>query len=315
MTEQLPLFASSTEEPVASTPGTPALTAAAPLHTAMRAFGEHMLRVEMTQNTYRSFLGDLSLLERYLGRDTQIGAIGTKDLHTFMDYLRHGRGVPCTAKSYSRRLTTLKVFFGWLSATGVLSGDPAATLVHEPAASPLPAILFDAQVQQALDAARTLAADPQHPDPRPILLLSLVLQTGMKKSECLALQMGHFDLSDPAAPAVYIRYKEPKRRHKERKIALERSFPALLQGYLQVYRPQLAIFPCTGRNLEYVLKRVAQLAGLAQGISFETLRWTCALRDLRSGMEPEHLRRKLGLSQIAWEETLPKIQALAAKPL
>jgi len=75
------------------------------------------------------------------------------------------------------------------------------------------------------------------------------------------------------------------------------------------------LFPCTGRTLEYVLHRVAQLAGLDEGLSFEILRWTCAVRDLTSGYDPEQLRRKLGLSKIAWEETLPKIQALAARPL
>jgi integrase/recombinase XerD len=60
---------------------------------------------------------------------------------------------------------------------------------------------------------------------------------------------------------------------------------------------------------------VAQVAGLPGGISFEMLRWTCAVRDFRSGMEPEQLRRKLGLSQMAWEDTLPKLQALTARPL
>ncbi len=274
-----------------------------------------MQRVRFSQNTIKSFLGDLSFLERYLGSDAEIGAIATGDLRRFMEYLRHGRGVPCTSKSYGRRLTTLKVFFGWLAETNVLGHDPAAPLVHEPAASPLPQVLFDEQVERALEAARRLAADPKNPDPRPLLLLSLILQTGMKKSECLALQHADFDLSDPQAPAVWIRYKDPRRRHKERKLALDPSLPALLRTYVEVYRPRPTLFPCTGRNLEYVLRRIAQLAGLEGGLSFEMLRWTCALRDFKSGMDPDRLRRKLGLSEISWEETLARLQALAANPL
>ncbi|MDI7275771.1 MAG: site-specific integrase, partial [Anaerolineae bacterium] len=190
-----------------------------------------------------------------------------------------------------------------------------AALVHEPAASPLPQVLYEEQVQRAIAAARALFSDAKRPDPRPLFLFSLILQTGMKKSECLALQFSHFDLSDPAAPAVFIRYKDPRRRHKERKIALDPALPALLRAYVEAYRPRLALFPCTGRNLEYVLRRIAQLAGLEGGISFETLRWTCALRDYQSGMEPDRLRRKLGLSEIAWEETRARIEALAARPL
>ena len=313
--EQLPLFDRPEGAPPEEDVPSPGLTPQAPLHTAIAAFGAHMQHVDFTLNTIKSFLGDLSLLERYLGREVEIGTIATEDLRRFMQYLQHGRGVPCTPKSYSRRLTTLKVFFGWLAEAGVLGHDPAAPLVHRPAASPLPQVLFDEQVERALEAARRLAADPKKPDPRPPFLLSLILQTGIKKSECLSLQYGDFDLSDPAAPAVWIRYKDPRRRHKERKIAVASSLPAMLRAYVEAYRPRPTLFPWTGRNLEYVLRHIAQLAGLEGGLSFETLRWTCALRDFRSGMDPDRLRRKLGVSEITWEDTLAKLQALAANPL
>jgi hypothetical protein len=45
------------------------------------------------------------------------------------------------------------------------------------------------------------------------------------------------------------------------------------------------------------------------------LRWTCALRDYQARMEPDRLRRKLGLSQMSWQETEPKIIRLAEPPL
>ncbi len=294
---------------------TPGLTERSTLRACMEGFRAHMLRVDFSENTIKSFLGDLSLLERYVGAETSIGAIGTQDLRDFMEYLRHGRGVPCTPKSYGRRLTALKVFFAWLAEANIRPSDPAAALVHEPANSPLPAVLYGEQIERARAAAEAMAGNARNPDPRPAALLNLLLQTGMKKSECLSLHEGHFDFSDPAAPAVWIRYKDPRRRHKERKIALEPSFPPLLRRYLAAYRPQLTVFPCTGRNLEYVLHRVAQAADLSGGISFEMLRWTCAVRDFRAGMEPEHLRKKLGLSEIAWGDTLPRIQALAANAL
>jgi integrase/recombinase XerD len=67
--------------------------------------------------------------------------------------------------------------------------------------------------------------------------------------------------------------------------------------------------------LEYVLRDTAHLAGLHDGVSFEMLRWTCAVRDFRSGMDPEHLRKKLGLSKISWYETLEKLKKLAEPAL
>lgn len=313
--EQLALFPDLPEQPAQPTAGQPQISAHSSLRSAVRAFADHMQRVDFAENTVKSFLGDLSFLERYLGHEVEIDTIATKDLRAFMEYLQHGRGVPCTPKTYARRMTALKVFFGWLASAGVLAQDPAANLVHKPAASPLPGILSDEQVERAQDGCRALLSDAKSPDTRPQLLFNLLLETGMKKSECLALQVSHFDFSDPLAPAVSIRYKDPRRHHKERRLALGRSLPAMLRLYVAAYKPRETLFPCTGRNLEYVLHKVAQVADLPGGISFETLRWTCAVRDFRAGMEPELLRRKLGLSQIAWEDTLPKLQALAANPL
>ena len=313
MDQQLPLLPDPSDKPTPE-PKAP-LSPSATLSQACAAFAEHMQHADFAVNTIKSFSGDLSLLQRFLGSARAIGDVSADDLRAFMEHLRHGRGVPCSPKSYGRRLTAVKVFFAWLASASVLPDDPAAGLVHLPAPTASPIALTQEQIQRTLDAARALERSGKAPDPRPLLLVSLLLQTGMKKGECLGLQVGHFDLSDPQQPSVYIRYREPRYRHKERRLALDASLPGLLQRYIAAYRPVGALFPCTGRNLEYVLHRVAQLAGLDEGLSFDTLRWTCALRDLRSGCDPEHLRRKLGLSRIAWEETFRKLQALAAKPL
>jgi integrase/recombinase XerD len=48
-------------------------------------------------------------------------------------------------------------------------------------------------------------------------------------------------------------------------------------------------------------------------IGFETLRWTCAVRDFRNGMPEEQLRQKLGLSKISWRETSAKIYELTGR--
>ena len=56
--------------------------------------------------------------------------IATADLNKFLDYLLHERGVPCSPKSYARRVTTLKVLFKWLHKSGVLASDPAAPVIQ-----------------------------------------------------------------------------------------------------------------------------------------------------------------------------------------
>jgi site-specific recombinase XerD len=309
--EQLPLFPSDPGQAVARRAD---VTAHSSLSITMERFRDHMIQQEYTENTVKSFLGDLRLLKRFLNGDPPVGQISARDLEGFLHWLQHERGTPCSPKSYARRLTTLKVFFAWLADLGVLRADPAAPLVHKPVHTPLPSILYDDQVDQVLAVTRQLVA-AEKPDPRPHLLVSLLLHTGIKKQECMAIKLSHIDTSHPDGPAVHIRYDKPRMQYKERRLRLPRDWARTLAAYRTVYEPQEFLFPCTARNLEYVLADVAKLAGLPGGLSFEMLRWTCAVRDYQARMDPERLRRKLGLSEMSWRETEPKLVRLAEPPL
>jgi site-specific recombinase XerD len=297
------------------------LTAATPLHLALGEFREYMARRDLAENTIKSFLYDLNFLCHFVGKNRAIGSIATKDLNDFIAWLLHGRGVPCNIKSLARRITALKVFFAWLADSRVIPLDPAAPIIHQPVSTPLPDILYNDQVEQLLATTNMLRhGDPQgaggrKPDARPHLLVTLLLATGIKKGECMALVLNHLDFSDAAAPAVWIRYSNARYRLKERKLQLVPDWPRVLEEYKAQYAVSDKLFPCTARNLEYVLRDVSLLAGLPKQVSFEMLRWTCAVRDHKSGMSAEQLRQKLGLSKITWEETGEKITRLAAPPL
>jgi integrase/recombinase XerD len=297
--------------PVASIPGE--LDATSSLAAAASAFHGHMVRQGFSDNTIKAFQADLRLYMKYAGANRAIGDIGQADLDQFLTWMRADRGVPCSPKTFARRMTTLKVFFGWLEASGAIPSDPAAPLVHQHPTTPLPGILYDDQVGALLGATRDLLWAPR-PDARPYLLINLLLQTGIKKSECMEIRPEHIDFSNPQAPVLYIRYEDPRKTLKERKLALGPQFAAVYRQYLREYNPKDRLFECTARNLEYVLEDAAKLAGVP-GASFEQIRWTCAVRDYRNGMPAEQLRQKLGLSHISWRETLPKIQRLARPAL
>ncbi|HSJ52489.1 MAG TPA: phage integrase N-terminal SAM-like domain-containing protein [Anaerolineae bacterium] len=311
--EQLPLFPGDGSQEVRP-PAAAGLDENSPLSAAMERFRQHMQQQEFAENTVKSFLFDLGILARYLKGDPGVGQIGTHDLERFLHWLQHERGKPCSPKSYARRLTTLKVFFAWLAGLGAIPADPAAPLAHKPASAPLPRILDDEQVEQVLAVTRRLAIADE-PDARPHLLVTLLLHTGIKKQECMALKLADISTSDAEGPSIRIRYDRPRMEYKERRLRLPLGWSRTLQQYRRLYEPQEFLFPCTARNLEYVLADVAQQAGLPAGLSFEMLRWTCAVRDHKARMEPDHLRRKLGLSQMSWQETEPKLVRLAEPPL
>ena len=292
------------------------LTSEASLQAALSTFERHMEDKGLSINTVKAFASDVRLLGRYLGIGTPIGEIGTKNLNDFLHWLTHERGVPCSPKSYARRVTTLKVFFSWLHESGVLPANPADAVIQQSVSSPLPEAPHFADVDKALAVAQEWRAGgkDRKPDARPYLLLSLLLQTGIKKGEAMAIVPNHIDDSDKSHPVLYVRYANPNLRYKERKLPLEGEWLGVLDEYLQQYQPSDTLFTCTARNLEYILHDVGDAAGLRPGVlSFENLRWASALQDWRSEVEPDDIRQKLGLSKIAWRETKSKLRRLAER--
>ena len=149
------------------------------------------------------------------------------------------------------------------------------------------------------------------PDARPHLLLTLLLQTGIKKGEAMSIVPSHIDRDNEDGPILFIRYANPRMKYKERKIPLDPNWLNVFDAYLSQYNPPDTLFTCTARNLEYVLRDVGDLAGLERGLlSFENLRWVSALQDYKTQVMPDDIRQKLGLSKITWRETKSKLDKL-----
>jgi len=199
--------------------GLAALTPSTSLLKAAQAFEVYMRNEEYSEHTIRSFRSDLRLLGNYLGHDRPIGQIATADLNRFLRYLLNERGVPCSPKSYARRVTTLKVFFKWLHKGGVLPEDPATPVIQRSVSPPLPEILSEDEIARVLAVTHELWMGDK-PDPRPHLLICLLLDTAMKKAECMGIRLEHIERHAPDGPFVQIRYDNPTKKTKERKLSL-----------------------------------------------------------------------------------------------
>jgi site-specific recombinase XerD len=298
---QLPLFPTGSEH---------ALTRHSPLAAAIAPFLEHLRQEGCSPHTIKAFASDMRLVLEFFGDDMVLDEFTTTRLNRFMAWIESGRGVPCSRKSYARRVTTLKVFFKFLKHEGALPDDPAAALLQRSGAAPLQPILSDEEINHLLAHTAFLRLG-EKPDARPDLLLRLLLDTGIKKSECMELTPDDIVHESPARPVLVVRHKKPSTVYKERKIPLDPDWLAVLDEYMDQYRPPDAIFDCTARNLEYILHDAATAAGVEGKVSFEILRWTSAVRDYRRGVDLEELREKMGLSRISWRETSEKIVRLA----
>ncbi len=285
------------------------LTGRTRIDKAIAPFLDYLIAEGKSDNTLKSFRSDMNLVVEFLGADTSLETISTERLNQFLIWLEFGRGIPCSRKSYARRVTTLKVFFKWLHDVKVTRTDPADRLVQRSGPAPLQPVLNPDEVLQLLATGQQVRYGKK-PDPRPLLIAQLLIETGIKKSETVALEREHVDHdSDP--PTLIISYHR-QNIFKERRLPVSQEWVQLLDEYLAQYKPKDGrIFDCTARNLEYVLTDLAKLSGVETKVSFETLRWTYGVHNYLAGMDMDDLRESMGLSEISWRETGQKIVKLA----
>lgn len=260
--------------------------------------------------TIKAFIADLNLLDTYLPSDAALGEIELQDLEKFSDWLENERGVPCSPKSLSRRITSVKSFFRWLQKGGVLLIDPAENLVQRSVTSPLPKVMTQSEVADALETANTFRS-AHLPDARPYTLLKLLMETGIKKGECQSIGLNHLSVEDPENAYVFIRYTNPRYRYKERKIPLSKEWVEAFNEYAAQYEPEERLFPWTARRMEYILQDITEAAEFENRISFDMCRWTSVLLDMVNGCESEKIRQKLGISKIQFREVQRKLRSLA----
>lgn len=283
-----------------------------PLQPAIKSWEVFLADQGRSPYTIKAFLGDMSLFAGFFSPEIGVGAISTQEINRFLNWLQKERNIPCSPKSLARRITSIKAFFRWLAQSGRIPADPAEKVVQQSVISPLPEVLTDEERDKLIQAA-LLKRNGQKPDARPYTLLMLLLTTGIKKGECLALNLNHIDLENPSGKVLFIRYANSGNRYKERKIELSDDWVDAYQEYLQQYKPADQVFPWSPRRLEYLLEDLGKESGLIKHLSFDMCRWTCVLNDWKSGEDREKIRQKLGISKIQWREVGLKLRQLAGE--
>jgi integrase/recombinase XerD len=297
---------------MADTLGFSRLSSDSTLIQAIHAWEIYLKDQGRSIHTIKSFSGDLELLASFVGSGQRLAQVTTNNINDFLHWLQKERAVPCSPKSLARRVTAVKSFFRWLASSAVLSIDPAESVIQHSVISPAPEVLSVEEQSAVLSAALKLS-EQKRPDARPFVLYVLLITTGIKKGECLAISLNHIDLNAPQGPILFVRYSSPANRYKERKLQLTDDWVAKFREYLEQYTPFDKLFPWSPRRLEYLLEDLGDQAGIHKHLSFDMCRWTSALNDWREGIEPDTIRQKIGVSKIQWRELSLKLKNLAGQ--
>ena len=264
-----------------------------------------------TEHTIKAFIGDLRLLAEFTGAALPLADLDNSQLLDFLNWMENERGVPCSRKTYARRVTAIKVYCKWLLAIEALAEDPAESIRQRSGPAPLSDVLTDAQASLCLQAADQ-ATKGAALDYRPAFLFRLLLHTGLKKAECGRLRLRDIDYGGGDRATIFVRQRA-RNVYKERRIELDAETASLLERYRRQYGIDDRLFDCTTRNLEYILTDIGERAAMPFKLSFEVMRWTMAARDYLAGADEGRIREKMGLSRISWYETGDKVRRLAAQ--
>lgn len=300
--------------PVATVPDRP-LAATSSLALAAHWFDQELTRLGMAANTRKTYVKAVRLLARYLGPSKPLSQIIPDDLHRFQAWVEQRARSPKTAEV---KLTAVRRFFLALYEARILPANVAADMYPTKAQTPLPVVLHQAQAERIRRIVAEKAARLDEPDVRPALLVTLLLDMGLRLGEVQRLNFDDIDVSNPLRPVVHVRYSEQRHRAKQRALLAPPALSEVLRRYVQ-HHPlppgEKRLLPYSRRILQYWIVRVGEEAQLHRPLSPSMLRWTFAVEQFKAGVDPETLRQRLGLAPRGWRDVEVKLKLLARRPI
>lgn len=261
-----------------------------------------MLERALSYNTHIAYMHDVALLREYLdSTSTPLTEATLQDLHEFAGFLGELHIAP---KSIARTLAGIRSFYNFLEMEGVIEHSPADLLETPRIPRSLPDVLSIEEIDammQAIDQAKKEAV-------RNRAIMEMLYGSGLRVSELVELRIPFYR---PDEQLVLVHGKGDK----ERLVPLSPTAIDCVDEYLR-QRADLPEKPGyedylflnrRGRSLTrvmvfYIVRDLAQRAGIAKKISPHTLRHSFATHLLEGGANLRAIQEMLGHASLSTTE-------------
>ncbi len=272
-----------------------------------------------------SILGDLRafLLTEAAPTPQSLGDVTAEHVVAFRDGelsrpKKTGRSGALSSTTIGKVVATLRGFFGYLAAEGVVLVDPARELETPRRPQTLPrAVPSERQMRQLL----ALPAEGTPLGLRDRAVLELLYSTGLRNAEACALDRGDLDLT---ARTVHVRRGKGG---KERRVPVGKRATRALERYLEAVWSEVRKKRYGGAHevevplflsrlgtrlqpdvLRMVLERYRAAGKLALPLTPHSLRHACATHLLRGGADVRHIQVLLGHGSLQSTEVYTRVE-------
>jgi integrase/recombinase XerD len=257
----------------------------------------------VAQNTFEAYRRDIDQFNGFLANNkVQLDSLNKKNINSFLKELKD-QGL--SAKSLSRKISSMKLFFKYLSEVHHFP-NIAKTLVFPKVEKTLPNYLTEQEIEKLLLAANIDETDKGF---RNKVMLYLLYATGMRVSELVGLTVEQLHLDSGFVRVV-------GKGSKERMIPLPKNILELLRFYLEniyfkllpenardmmgkkqhlfaaLYNNQIKAL--SRQSFWILLKKVLAKAGILKNVSPHSLRHSLATHLLQKGADLRSLQMLLG---------------------
>lgn len=234
-------------------------------------------------------------LTRHAGRPQDV------DYALLRDYVVHLTERGLAPSSTTRKLSSIRSYFGYLLGEGEIEADPTDRLESPRVSRPLPEVLSFEEIRQilnAVDVGRPFAF-------RDLAMLEVMYAAGLRVSELTGLKIRDF-LPEEGMLRVL------GKGSKERMVPLGNRAIDAVQRYLREQRPRLdrgqsqgVVFlnhrgrPLSRMGAWRIVRTYVEKAGIARRVTPHTFRHTFATHLLEGGADLASVQEMLGHADIA----------------
>lgn len=270
----------------------------------LKLYEAHLLLERgLSDNTRTAYLSDLERFAEWLGEDSNPADVGVREVESFVREL-HDMGI--APRSQMRIISGLKSFFRYLNFDGRRDDNPMQLIDSPSAGRKLPEVLSIDEVNAMFAAANTSDILGR----RNRAMLEVLYGSGLRVSELCTLERRRVVLEEQYLTVT-------GKGSKERMVPMSDDAVEQIQLYL-AERERCGVVPAPGEEdylflnrrgkhltrvmVFYIVRELAELAGVVKTISPHTLRHSFATHLLEGGANLRAIQQMLGHESIATTE-------------